>query len=66
MVGTLVVGLLTLEKRDLALALLLRQSDGKVSLNHVYYHVSLLNVSSCITCRDRLVHFQCFRLASKL
>ena len=32
MVGTLVVGLLTLEKRDLALALLLRQSDGKVSL----------------------------------
>ena len=31
MVGTLIVGLLTLEKKGLALALLLRQSDGKVS-----------------------------------
>ncbi|XP_063683932.1 uncharacterized protein LOC134818351 isoform X1 [Bolinopsis microptera] len=29
MIGTLIVGLLTLEKQELALALLLRQSDGK-------------------------------------
>ena len=51
MVGTLVVGLLTLEKRDLALALLLRQSDGKVSLYHV-----LIVISRVIVKRELLYH----------